>query len=450
MGIGPQGGGGSGSGAGGGAPSPERFTLQGAQNGNSNSGAEDGWIFSQGNGESGRGSGWVMAYAGQIDAVTLNQFVSGQNNDYFGAALTAGTISIQVNGVEVGTVDFASQAQQNSGSSGKITSVQTVEEFDTPIPYAANDHVALRITAPSSGNASISTQALLHCSRSGGTAPAGALETVATDATITGDGTSGDPLSVANPYVAPTGASIQSLLDSHLGSSVWRSAHTVLRTAAQVRDLLDGLLGTGWRTGGGGSGITLDQAVDGAGALLAALGAFSYDSGANTLTFALRDADVPAAIARDTEVAAAYAALAGATFTGAAQGIDPTADAHFATKGYVDMVVMAGGEPTTSDDIYFGLSTDRTPEPAEATIAAMMGAGVVAAFTDRYMLIFRLASEPDIVSVLFSDDASQTNQIGAFEKHGSTVIPQGETAQFSVWVSRQLLTQPDSATVTVR
>lgn len=35
----------------------------------------------------------------------------------------------------------------------------------------------------------------------------------------------------------------------------------------------------------------------------------------------------------------AYAALAGAVFTGAVSGITPTANAHFATKGYVDGAV---------------------------------------------------------------------------------------------------------------
>ena len=67
-------------------------------------------------------------------------------------------------------------------------------------------------------------------------------------------------------------------------------AHTMLRTAVQVRDLLDGLLGTGWRTGGGTSGsggISLDQAIDGVGAALAMLAQFTYDPAANTFTFAL-------------------------------------------------------------------------------------------------------------------------------------------------------------------
>lgn len=37
----------------------------------------------------------------------------------------------------------------------------------------------------------------------------------------------------------------------------------------------------------------------------------------------------------------AYAALAGATFTGAVSGVTPTTDAHFATKKYVDDAIAA-------------------------------------------------------------------------------------------------------------
>ena len=88
------------------------------------------------------------------------------------------------------------------------------------------------------------------------------------------------------------GAALQTAIDTATGGTISRSAHAVLRTAVQTRDLLDGLLGTGWRTGGGGSGITLDQAIDGVGAALAALPEFTYDAVANTFTFALANASV--------------------------------------------------------------------------------------------------------------------------------------------------------------
>ena len=105
--------------------------------------------------------------------------------------------------------------------------------------------------------------------------------------------------------------------------------------------------------------------------------------------------------------------------------------------------------PTMQDVIYFGLSDDNIPTAGELTIQATNGAGVIPAFTNRYMLIARLASEPDIASVRFSDDQSMTNQIGAFTKSNRQVIPPGQSAAFAVWVSNQQLTQPAPATATV-
>lgn len=105
--------------------------------------------------------------------------------------------------------------------------------------------------------------------------------------------------------------------------------------------------------------------------------------------------------------------------------------------------------PTMQDVIFFGLSDDDVPQGNELTIQATAGVGTIPAFTNRYMLIARLASQPDIRSVLFSDDASMTNQVGAFTKFGSAVNIAGQTGNFAVWVSNQLLTQPAEATVTV-
>ena len=83
-----------------------------------------------------------------------------------------------------------------------------------------------------------------------------------------------------------SGQALIDAIDAATGANTWRGAHTQLRTAIQVRDLLDGLLGTAWRTGGGGGtgGITLDQATDAAGELLATLSFFTYDDSTNTLT----------------------------------------------------------------------------------------------------------------------------------------------------------------------
>ena len=146
------------------------------------------------------------------------------------------------------------------------------------------------------------------------------------------------------------------------------------------------------------------------------------------------------------------AALSGAVFTGAVEGLVPTADAQFATKGYVDSLVSSGTTPVT-DDVYFGTSADQTPEDSELTIPATNGAGTIGMYDgSRYHLIARLASEGDITRVVYSDDASQTNQIGAFTKFASTVTPAGPpqaVGEFSVWVSNQALTQAADVVVTV-
>ena len=109
-----------------------------------------------------------------------------------------------------------------------------------------------------------------------------------------------------------------------------------------------------------------------------------------------------------------------------------------------------GGTPVVTDDIYFGVSADEIPLGSELTIAGVNGSGVIEGYTgSMHLLIARLATEADITSVLFSDDATSTNMVGAFSKYGSTVVPTGETAQFNVWVSNQSLIQILDVTITV-
>ena len=121
-------------------------------------------------------------------------------------------------------------------------------------------------------------------------------------------------------------------------------------------------------------------------------------------------------------------------------------------RSVVDDMIDSLSAPATgpNDDIYFGTSADATPQGSELTIGAVNGVGTVPAYAgDRYLLIARLATEDDITSVTFSDDASNTNQVGAFTEFASTVVPTGETLAFTVWVSNQFLTQAVNVTVTV-
>ena len=200
-------------------------------------------------------------------------------------------------------------------------------------------------------------------------------------------------------------------------------------------------------TGGGGGGLTqaqvdarvaagvLDPAETGNAAAWSVLKGGTGETTAAAARTALGILTLAEVNARITALAAL---LAGATFTGAVSGIAPTAPAHFATKAYVDGHVTV---PPT-DDFYFGTSADETPIGSELTLAAVNGVATIAAYVgDMHVLIARLATEDDITVVRRSDDASNTNQVGAFTKFANTVIPTGESAAFNVWVSNQALSQ---------
>lgn len=102
------------------------------------------------------------------------------------------------------------------------------------------------------------------------------------------------------------------------------------------------------------------------------------------------------------------------------------------------------GTPLT---LRFGTSVDPVPDPAELAIVGVAGRGTIQPYAgERRHLVARLASEGDIGSVVYSDDVSGTNQIGAFAKHAGTVTVGGE--DYAVWVSNQMLTQ--AAAVTLR
>ena len=117
----------------------------------------------------------------------------------------------------------------------------------------------------------------------------------------------------------------------------------------------------------------------------------------------------------------------------------------YQSDGTLDFVV---GGAVGAVSLRFGTSDDATPEGTELTIAGSNNQGTIPAYSGgKHHLIARLSSESDITSVLYSDDQSQTNQIGAFTEYGSTVAH--GTDLYNVWVSNQLLTQTAAVIVTV-
>ena len=267
---------------------------------------------------------------------------------------------------------------------------------------------------------------------------------------------------------------LQAAIDKAVGTTGWRTGHTTLRTAAQIITLIDGAIGVAWKTSSGmsvGGGITLNAAIDAVGALLAMQAGFSYVESTNALTFALPDEYVtPDMLEAATPIEKAAmtgrigaAALTGATFLGQTQGIAPVNGADFTPKSYVDQAVeqltklikaSASGTtlvPVVIDNLFFGVSDDAIPAPDELSIAGVSNAGEIVAYAGaKHHLIARLATEADIVSVVYSDDPTSLNQISGFMKYGSTVIPTGASAAYSVWVSEHALTQPATASITVR
>ena len=112
--------------------------------------------------------------------------------------------------------------------------------------------------------------------------------------------------------------------------------------------------------------------------------------------------------------------------------------------GQITISSAATAHPT----LRFGTSADEVPQAAELTVVGANGMGTIVAYVgDMHLLIARLESEGDISSVLFSNDQSDTNQIGAFAKYAATVDVGGDT--YSVWVSNQAISQTADVTLTV-
>ena len=148
-------------------------------------------------------------------------------------------------------------------------------------------------------------------------------------------------------------------IDASVGSDVWRTDHTALRSAQQVVLLLDNHLGgTDWR----GTSYTDAQATDAAGALLKTTAFFSYDTSANILTLAVPDDYItPAMLMADsaaqktgmrTRIGAASTDAATTTAAGLQSASDKTKldginDAHI--QGIVDATSLSALQGQVTD-----------------------------------------------------------------------------------------------------
>ena len=86
--------------------------------------------------------------------------------------------------------------------------------------------------------------------------------------------------------------------------------------------------------------------------------------------------------------------------------------------------------------VYVGLSDDNVPEASELTIPAVNGSVTIAAFTAKYVIVARLASESDLTEIY--SQVGGFNTIGSFDQHGSMVTRGG--LNYKVLISDSLHT----------
>ena len=88
-----------------------------------------------------------------------------------------------------------------------------------------------------------------------------------------------------------------------------------------------------------------------------------------------------------------------------------------------------------------GLSVDNIPETGELTIDQVGNRLPFRAHVDRYNLIWRLATEPDLISAVLASDLTSLNQLGNFSLWPN-LVPLADGRLGKVWVSNQSLTSP--------
>ena len=116
--------------------------------------------------------------------------------------------------------------------------------------------------------------------------------------------------------------------------------------------------------------------------------------------------------------------------------------AEIGFKRQLELFVQAdiGGvlHPFSKFTVMGGVSLDAIPEASEITIAQTAHKLSFPAISAMHILIWRLASEPGLKSIVLTSDPTRDNQIGGWSKYPTTVDVGGETG--NVWVSNQLLT----------
>ena len=113
-----------------------------------------------------------------------------------------------------------------------------------------------------------------------------------------------------------------------------------------------------------------------------------------------------------------------------------------------ELIAAVHGDRVTSPTLLFGTGESNTPAASALTVRGVNGDIAVAPYVgERFQYIARLASEPDIVSVILSDDSTALNQITAYEKFRTQV--QVGDMRYNVWVSTHAISNVSALTIMV-
>ena len=128
-------------------------------------------------------------------------------------------------------------------------------------------------------------------------------------------------------------------------------------------------------------------------------------------------------------VADAYAAIAGATFTGETGGVTPVNDTNFTTKAYVDAVVAGTTPPSPqAEKIYYG-AVDAADAAAAAAVAvaglttedaAVAGHSItLGPSTDGQFFVIFVPADHDLLTLV--NTGTQANELSAYTRTTRTI-----------------------------
>ena len=303
------------------------------------------------------------------------------------------------------TTAYYHEGQQTTDG-GELYAAKSAQNPNTTTP-ADNAGGWYRVSAPDAltgagivtllealtGNARLNASAIRDLPQPGD----GGLASVSRDATLTGNGTSGSPLGVANPFTDAD----ETKLDGIAANA------EVNRTPAQIADALEGLSGNARLLYSALRGTPSIPSTEGIQDIVGAMVSgntetgisVTYDDSTGKLNFAVSAAPTP------TTVDYLFAATDGT-------GLSPLTD-----------LPPGGGQSSAN---------------GEVTIAAYSGS--------RYWHIVRPTADGDITSVRVK--GSQIEQIGAFARSDEPFTYRG--TQYRTWRSNHALTNATATTIVVR